>query len=172
MVNRESFQCLTFRFGNEIFAVDVSRISRVLDLQKITNVPQTPNYMKGVFNHMGNVVPVVDLKLKFKLGETVESIDTCIIVMEMTFSEESTVIGMMADAVQEVVELESDQIDYKLKFGTQMDIEFIKGIGRIDDQYIIILDIDRILSEEELLADCRDTNTITIQSPKEKEIAE
>ena len=146
----EAAQYLTFKLSDEIFAVEVSKVREILEYIKITKVPRTPEFMRGVINVRGSVVPVLDLRLKFGMSVTEQSINTCIIVLEINFEGETTILGALADSVQEVIELEPDQIEPAPKIGTQLRTEFIKGIGKRDNEFIMILDIDRVFSGEEL----------------------
>ena len=106
--------------------------------------------MRGVINLRGSVVPVLDMRLKFGLTRTEKTVDTCIIVVEVFFEDESTIIGALVDSVQEVLELEPDQIEPAPRIGTQLKTEFIKGMGKRDDRFMILLDIDKVFSSEEL----------------------
>lgn len=141
---------LNFRLGQEIFAIDVFQVREVLDLSSITRVPGAPEFMRGVINVRGSVVPVVDLKLKFGLPQVSVTVDTRIVVMEVTLDGETIVIGALADAVHEVLELEPHQIEETPRIGLKWDIEFIKGIGKRGDQFIIIVDINKVFSMDEL----------------------
>jgi purine-binding chemotaxis protein CheW len=143
---------LTFNIMQEVYALDVLKVKEVLELTKITKVPKTPRFMRGVINLRGSVVPVVDLKYKFGMGDTEETVHTCIIVMEVAIDNEVKVIGALADAVKEVINLEPDQIEPSPYLGTKVSIEFIKGVGKIGEDFVIILDIDKIFSEEEFEA--------------------
>ncbi len=145
-------QYLTFKLGDEVFAIDVSKVREVLDFTTITKIPRTPDFMSGVINLRGNVVPVVDLRLCFEMSKTEKTVNTCIVVMEMLIEGESTVIGALADSVEEVIDLEPDQIQPAPRMGTQIRTDFIKGMGKRDSQFIMILDIDRVFSVEELSA--------------------
>jgi len=146
----EAAQYLTFKLSDEIFAVEVARVREILEFTHITKVPRTPGFMRGVINVRGSVVPVIDLRLKFGMTMTEQSINTCIIVLEIDFGGETSILGALADSVQEVVELEPDQIEPAPKIGIQLKTEFIKGIGKRDNEFIMILDIDRVFSGEEL----------------------
>jgi purine-binding chemotaxis protein CheW len=106
--------------------------------------------MRGVINLRGSVVPVVDLKLKFGMQKTEQTVNTCIIIAEVSVDGEVTVLGTLADSVQEVIELEPDQIEPAPRIGTNMRTDFIKGMGKQGNQFIIILDIDRVFSFDEL----------------------
>ena len=143
-------QYLTFQLGEEVFALDVSHVREILEFTTVTKVPKTPDYMRGVINLRGSVVPVLDMRLKFGLTEIEKTVDTCIIVVEVTCEGETTVIGALVDSVQEVFELEHDQIEPAPKIGTQLKTGFVKGMGKKDDRFIIILDIDKVFSSEEL----------------------
>jgi purine-binding chemotaxis protein CheW len=146
----ETRQYLTFKLGNEVFATDVAKVREVLDLTTITKIPRTPDFMSGVINLRGSVVPVVDLRLCFEMTKTESTRNTCIVVVEVLLDNESTVIGALTDSVEEVIDLEPDQIQPAPRIGTQIRTDFIKGMGKRDTQFIMILDIDRVFSAEEL----------------------
>lgn len=141
---------LTFTLGDEMYAVNVRNVREVLDVVSVTKVPRTPEFMRGVINLRGSVVPVVDMRLKFGMERTEESVNTCIIVMEINLDGESTVIGAMADSVKEVFDLEAQQIEPPPRIGTRLNTEFIEGMGKYDDEFIIILNIDKVFSADEL----------------------
>jgi purine-binding chemotaxis protein CheW len=144
-------QYLTFQLGEEVFALGVSNVREILEFTTVTKVPKTPEFMRGVINLRGSVVPVLDMRLKFGLTSTEKTVDTCIIVVEVSFEEETTIIGALVDSVQEVFDLEPDQIEPAPKIGTQLKTEFIKGMGKRDDHFIIILDIDKVFTSSELV---------------------
>jgi purine-binding chemotaxis protein CheW len=143
-------QYLTFQLGEEVFALGVSNVREILEFTTVTKVPKTPEFMRGVINLRGSVVPVLDMRLKFGLTRTEKTVDTCIIVVEVSFEEENTIIGALVDSVQEVFDLEPDQIEPAPKIGTQLKTEFIKGMGKRDDHFIILLDIDKVFTSDEL----------------------
>jgi purine-binding chemotaxis protein CheW len=145
-------QYLTFKLADEVFAIEVSKVREVLDFTTITKIPRTPDFMSGVINLRGNVVPVVDLRLCFEMSQTQKTVNTCIVVVEMLIEGEATIIGALADSVEEVIDLEPEHIQPAPKMGTQIRTEFIKGMGTRDAQFIMILDIDRVFSAEELSA--------------------
>jgi purine-binding chemotaxis protein CheW len=142
----EATQHLTFKLDDEVFAVDISKVREELEFKAVTKVPRTPEFMCGVINLRGGVVPVVDLRLKFGMPEAERTVNTCIIIVEVSLKGKITVIGALADSVQEVFELEPDQIEPAPKIGTRLDTEFIRGMGKRDGEFIIILDIDRAFS--------------------------
>jgi len=146
----ETRQYLTFRLGEEVFATDVAKVREVLDSTTITRIPRTPEFMSGVINLRGNVVPVVDLRLCFEMSKTEKTVNTCIVVVEMLVDGESTVIGALADSVEEVIDLEPENIQPPPRIGARIRTDFISGMGKRDAQLIMILDIDRVFSAEEL----------------------
>jgi chemotaxis signal transduction protein len=145
-------QFLTFILNKEIFAIDIAKVREVLEFATVTRIPRTPDFMRGVINLRGNVVPVIDLKHKFGMGETERTVDTCTIIVEVDAGGEQIVLGVMTDAVQEVFDIEKDQIEPPPKIGTHVDTQFIKGMGKRDDEFLIILDIDQVLTAEEMSA--------------------
>lgn len=146
----ETAQYLTFKLGEEVFALDIGKVREVLDYTTVTRVPRTPDFMRGVINLRGNVVPVADMRLKFGMTETERSVNTCIIIVEVPVDGETTVLGVMADSVQEVLELAPDRIEPPPRIGTRLNVDFIRGMGKCDAEFVMILDIDRIFSCEEL----------------------
>ena len=143
-------QYLTFKLDEEVFGLAIGKVREVLDFTTVTRVPQTPAYMRGVINLRGSVVPVIDLNLKFGMKQTEKTVNTCIIIAEIEMDGERTILGALADSVQEVVELEPDQIEPAPQIGTNLNTEFIKGMGKRDEVFIILLDIDKVFSYEEL----------------------
>lgn len=146
----ETTQYLTFKLDDEVFAIDISQVREVLDFTTVTKVPRTPEFMRGVINLRGSVVPVVDMRLKFGMSRTERTVNTCSIIVEINIDGEQIILGALADSVQEVIELEPGQIEPPPKIGTRLKTEFIKGMGKRDEQFIIILDIDKIFSSDEL----------------------
>lgn len=146
----ETRQYLTFKLADEVFAVDVAKVREILEFTTITKVPQTPDFMRGVINLRGSVVPVMDMRLKFGMPETDKTVNTCIIVVEVNHEGETIILGALADSVQEVFELEPEQIEPAPRIGTKLNTEFILGMGKHDGQFIMILDIDKTFTCEEL----------------------
>ncbi len=146
----ETTQYLTFKLDDEVFALDITKVREVLDFTTVTKVPRTPEFMRGVINLRGSVVPVVDLRLKFGMSKTEKTVNTCIIIVEVKVDDETMVLGALADSVQEVMDLEPDHIEPAPKIGTRLNTEFIKGMGKRDDRFVILLDIDKVFSTSEL----------------------
>ena len=139
-------QYLTFTLSDEVFAVDVARVREILEMPAITKVPQVPDFMRGVINLRGCVVPVIDLRLKFRMKESVQTVNTCIIVVEVTMETESVVLGALADSVQEVIEMEQSRIEAAPHIGIHLNTEFLKGMGKHNEHFVMILDIDKVFS--------------------------
>lgn len=144
-------QFLTFTLGKEIFALDIAKVREVLELTTVSEIPRTPVYMKGVINLRGHAVPVVDMRVKLGMSETEHTVDTCIIILEVAFDTEAIVLGALVDSVREVFEMSENDIEPAPKMGTSIEASYIKGMGRQEDQFIIIVDVDRVFSEEELV---------------------
>jgi len=145
-------QYLTFQLGEEVFAIDVSNVREILEFTTVTKVPKTPDYMRGAINLRGSVVPVFDMRLKFGLSESEKTVNTCVVVVEVTLEGEAMVMGALVDCVSEVFELEPKQIEPPPRMGTQLNTDFIRGMGKKDDGFIIILDVNKVFSSDELLA--------------------
>jgi len=146
----QTTQYLTFKLGQEVYALDITKVREVLDFTSATKVPRTPDFMRGVINLRGSVVPVVDLRLKFGMTMTENTVNTCVIITEVTVDNETTVLGALADSVQEVVDLDPEHIEPAPRIGTKLRTEFITGMGKQGDRFIILLNIDRVFSADEL----------------------
>ena len=145
-------QYLTFTLAKEQYAVSVSKVMEVLEYTNITKVPRTLDFMRGVINVRGSVIPVIDLRLKFDMDEAERTIDTSIIVMNVDVGDESVTLGTLADSVQEVISLDPSSIEPAPQIGTKINTRFISGIGKQNDRFIIILDIDAVFSDQEIAA--------------------
>ncbi len=137
---------LTFVLGNEEYGIEILRVREIIGLMDITTVPQTPGHMKGVINLRGKVIPVIDLRLKFSMQEEKHTKETCIIVVEVN----NTSIGIIVDSVSEVSDIGSGEIEESPDFGQGIDTDFIMGLGKVNEKIIILLDIEGVLSSEDL----------------------
>ncbi len=146
----ETTQYLTFKLDEEVFALDVAKVREILEYTNITKVPQTPDFMRGIINLRGSVVPVIDLRLKFGMTSTEQTVNTCIIVTEVEMDGETILLGALADSVQEVNEMEPAQIEAAPHIGTKLNTDFIKGMGKQDNRFVMILDIDKVFSSDDL----------------------
>jgi len=146
----ETRQYLSFKLDDEDFALDISKVREVLDYARITRVPQTPEFMCGVINLRGSVVPVMDLNRKFGIRSTEKTVNTRIIIGEVSIEGEGTVMGVLADSVNEVMELEPENIEPSPSIGIRMNTDYLMGVGKREDEFVLILDIDRVFSADEL----------------------
>jgi purine-binding chemotaxis protein CheW len=144
-------QYLTFKLGNEVFALDIEKVREVLDFTTVTRVPRMPAFMRGVINLRGSVIPVVDLRIKFGMAVSATTVNTCIIITEVMVDGDTTVLGALADSVQEVLDLDAANIAPAPRIGTKLNAEFIRGMGKWGERFIIILDIDKVFSFDDLL---------------------
>jgi purine-binding chemotaxis protein CheW len=154
-VTSSASQYLTFKLDQELFAVDISKVREVLEFTSMTKVPRTPDFMRGVINLRGNVVPVVDMRLKLGLTMTEKTVDTCVVISEVSVDGETTVLGALVDSVQEVIDLDASHVAPPPHMGSRIDNSVIRGMGKREDQFIMILDLDRVFTADEL----RSSNT-------------
>jgi len=140
----------TFRIGSEIFAVNIGNMTKILELSDITKVPNSPRYFKGIINHFGDVLPVFDGRLKFGFPETENTKNTCILVLVVEIDGQPTTTGIIVDSVEKVLIFESEQIQPAPTVGKGFNSEFIYGIATVDGEFVIILNIEKIFSEEEI----------------------
>jgi purine-binding chemotaxis protein CheW len=146
----EISQYMTFKLGNELFAINVAKVREVLEVSAITRVPTAPDYMRGVVNVRGKAIPVVDLRRRFGLPLAAGTVSTRIIVMELQIDGETTVLGGIADSVHEVIELDPANLNPPPRIAMRWRTEFIQGMGRRGDEFIIVLDVNAVFASEEL----------------------
>lgn len=146
----ETSQYMTFKLGDELFAINVAQVREVLEVPQITKVPTAPDYMRGVVNVRGQATPVVDLRVRFGLPKGTDTLHTRIIVMELELDGEATVLGGIADSVHEVIEIDPGGINPPPRIAMRWRTDFIQGMGRRGDDFIIILDVNAVFSSEEL----------------------
>lgn len=145
-------QYLSFFVAGEEYGVGILKVREILEFDTITRVPGTPPHVRGVLNLRGSVVPVIDLAVKLGLPETQVTRRTCVVIVEVLLEGEPTVMGLMADAVSQVIELSPDQVEPPPPFGTGIRVEFLQGMGRAGKKFVLLLDIERVLTTNELLA--------------------
>ena len=141
---------LTFYLDEELFGLNIHLVREVLEYTSITKVPMTADFMRGIINVRGHVVPVVDLRRKFGLAEAELTINTCIIIVELEIDGESATMGALVDGVQEVLDIPKEQIEASPRLGSKINTRFIQGIAKLRERFIIILDIQAVFSMEEL----------------------
>lgn len=140
----------TFRIGSEIFAVNIGNMTKILELSDITKVPNSPRYFKGIINHFGDVLPVFDGRIKFGFPETENTKNTCILVLIVEIDGQPTSTGIIVDSVEKVLIFEPEQIKPAPTIGKGFNNEFISGIVPVEGEFIIILNINKIFTEEEI----------------------
>ncbi len=143
-------QYLTFKLDQELFAVDIGKVREVLEFTSMTKVPRMPDFMRGVINLRGNVVPVVDMRLKLGLTMTEKTVDTCVVISEVAVDGERTVLGALVDSVQEVIDLDASNVAPPPHMGSRVDAAVIRGMGKREEQFIMILDLDKVFTASEL----------------------
>lgn len=146
----ETDQYLTFSLGEEHYALNVVKVKEVLELAPITHIPKTPDYMSGVINIRGSVIPIVDLRRKFDMPSVEATVDTGIIVVEVNVENDLITIGVIADKVQEVIEIMPENIEPAPRIGSNIDTRFINGMGKYNEKFLIILNVNELFTEEEI----------------------
>lgn len=141
---------LTFTLEKEEYGIGILKVKEIIGMMPITSVPRTPDFVKGVINLRGKVIPVMDLRLKFDMGEIPYTDRTCIIVVEIDTNSETVLIGIVVDAVSEVLNIQEEDIEETPAFGRKLNTEYILGMAKIDGKVKILLNIDRVLSIEEI----------------------
>jgi purine-binding chemotaxis protein CheW len=141
---------LTFKLGEEEFGAHVSQVLNILDMTKITAVPKSPNYMKGVINLRGTVLPIIDTRIKFSMSETEYTTNTCIVVMDLELDGEPVNIGAIVDEVVSVVDIEESQVEPPPSIGNKYKSEFITGMAKIEERFVMLLDMHNVLNGQEI----------------------
>ena len=144
-------QYLTFLIGGEEYGVSLLKVKEIIEYDVVTKVPKTPSWVRGVINLRGSVVPVIDLALKFGQAATEVGKLTCIVITEVECAGEATVMGILADAVSQVIDLKPEEIEAPPAFGTRVKIDYLVGMGRSGKKFCLILDSEKVLSTDELL---------------------
>ena len=148
----EQTQFLTFYLAGEEYAIGILQAKEILEYDTLTKVPQTPPSIRGVINLRGSVVPVVDLAAKFGLPPSPVTKRTCIVIVEVDLEGQRTVMGVLADAVSQVMDLTAEDIEAPPSFGTRVRVDYLQGMGKVGKKFVLILDVDQVLSAPELLA--------------------
>ena len=143
---------LTFKLGEEGYGLEILKVQEIIGVQEITKIPRTPNFVKGVINLRGKVIPVIDLRLKFTMTEREYDRKTCIIVVQVKREENNLILGIIVDEVSEVLDISGDKIEAPPSMGDRVETRFILGMAKTESAVKILLDIDSILSQHELAA--------------------
>jgi purine-binding chemotaxis protein CheW len=141
---------LTFELANEGYAIPILKVKEIIGMMEITQVPKLPSFIKGVINLRGKIIPIIDLRLKFGLEERDYDERTSIIVVELETENTITTSGIVVDNVQEVLDIKSRDIEPPPQYGTDVEQSFLTGMGKVKDDVIMLLNVDRILSAKEL----------------------
>src|SRR6266404_2101430 len=151
IAERDVQQYLTFMIGNEEYAVSLLKVKEIIEYDTITEVPKTPEWVRGVIHLRGSVVPVIDLAVKFRQSPSVAGKLTCIVITEVECEGEATVMGVMADSVRQVIDLRPQDVEEPPTFGTRVKVDYLLGMARAGKKFCLILDTEKVLSTDELL---------------------
>jgi len=141
---------LSFRLGEELFAANVSKVLEILEIPKITKVPRSPSFMRGVINLRGNVLPVIDTRVKFGFPIVPDTVNSCILVLNVLSEDKNIILGAVVDAVQEVMEIDNEAIQAVPSMGTKYKTEFISGMLKMGEDFIMLLNLDLVFTSEEM----------------------
>ncbi len=141
---------LTFNLAAEEYGLEILKVQEIIGIMKVTRVPRTPDFVRGVINLRGKVIPVVDLRLKFGLEGKEDTEKTCIIVVQVARADQQVTMGVIVDEVSEVLEIAAAQIEPAPEFGNAVEADFILGMGKVEQKVIMLLDVDKVLSGEEV----------------------
>ena len=147
----EQKQYLTFLLANEEYAIGILKVKEIIEYDTVTTVPKTPKWVRGVINLRGAVVPVVDLAIKFGLELKPVTKTTCIVIVETQFESQNTTIGILVDAVSQVMELATEDLQPVPEFGTRVKVDYLLGMAQLGKKFALLLDVDKVLSTDELL---------------------
>lgn len=146
----DASQYLTYILADEEYAVPIMRVKEIIEYREMTKVPMVPDFIRGAINLRGGVVPVIDLAVKFGMDSSDITPRTCIVIMEVTLGEENTLMGILVDKVLQVLNIPAGDIEPAPAFGARIRTDFIEGMGKLNEQFVIILDVDRLLSVKEI----------------------
>jgi purine-binding chemotaxis protein CheW len=149
-VAQEPMQYLTFMLGGEVFAIGILHIKEIIEYGQLTTVPMMPNFIRGVINLRGAVVPVIDLSVRFGRAPVVVTRRTCIVIIEINNGDERQDIGIVVDSVSEVLEIPASQVEPAPAFGAKIRTDFIQGMGKVNERFVIILNVLNVLSVDEM----------------------
>lgn len=149
-VKEKDDKYLIFRIAEEEYGIEILKVQEIIGMISVTKVPRMPEFIKGVINLRGKIIPVVDFRLKFGFDEIEYTERTCIIVVQIRRNGADMVMGLIVDEVSEVEEIKSDQVDPAPQIGIQVNTEFIDGVGKLEDRVVILLNADRVLNMDEL----------------------
>jgi purine-binding chemotaxis protein CheW len=143
---------LTFLMGKEVYGLEILKVQEIIGMMPVTHVPKTPDFVRGVINLRGKVIPVIELRRKFGMESRGDTERTCIVVVEVAWSAGTVTMGMLVDEVSEVLNVTTEQIEEPPSFGACVDTDFILGMGKVGAKVVILLDVDRVLAYGEIAA--------------------
>lgn len=153
LAQRLAGKYLTFELGDEVYGLEILKVQEIIGMMNVTAVPKTPEFVRGVINLRGKVIPVVDLRQKFEMDAKEDTERTCIIMVQVAYNEDQVVtMGVIVDEVSEVLDIETSQIEPPPALGADIDATYILGMGKVDDKVVMLLDVDRVLSTGEVAA--------------------
>ena len=164
VINSQSY--LTFKLDREIFGSTVNRVSEIVEVPKITRVPKAPAYMRGVINLRGKVLPVIDTRLKFGLEAIEDTVNTCIVVLNIQIEEESITVGALVDEVSEVLTIDDNDIEPAPSIGIKYKSDFIDGMHKKAEDFIMLLNVDKVFSGDEVVLLAEKAETANKKSKK------
>lgn len=144
-------QYLTFMIGGEEYAISLLKVKEIIEYDIVTQIPKTPEWIRGVINLRGSVVPVIDLAVKFRQAPSVAGKLTCIVITEVQSGDEAAVMGIMADSVRQVIDLRPQDVEEPPTFGTRVKVDYLLGMARSGKKFCLLLDTEKVLSTDELL---------------------
>ncbi len=142
---------LTFQMGKEVYGLQILKVQEIIGMMPITRVPKTPDFVRGVINLRGKVIPVIELRRKFGMEHREDTDRTCIVVVQVSGAMGTVTMGLLVDEVSEVLNVGQEQIEAPPSFGAGVDTEFILGMGKVGQKVLMLLDADKVLSSEEIL---------------------
>ena len=145
----EQQQYLTFLLAGEEYAISILEVKEIIEYDTVTAVPKTPKWIRGVINLRGSVVPVVDLAVKFGLEQKPVTKTTCIVIVETQYENQNTTMGVIADAVSQVMDIAADEVQEVPAFGTRITVDYLDGMAQLGKKFVLLLDIDKVLSADE-----------------------
>ncbi len=148
----KSGKYLTFQLGSEEYALEILKVQEIIGIMNVTRIPRTPDFVRGVINLRGKVIPVIDLRLKFGMDSRDDTERTCIIVVRVSSNNSDLIMGVIVDEVSEVQDIITEQIEAAPSFGTTVNTDFILGMGKVGESVLMMLDVDKVLTSDEISA--------------------
>jgi purine-binding chemotaxis protein CheW len=146
----KSGKYLTFQMGKEVYGIEILKVQEIIGMMPVTNVPKTPDFVRGVINLRGKVIPVIELRRKFGMERREDTDRTCIVVVQVAWASGTVTMGLLVDEVSEVLNVTKDQIEAPPSFGSGVDTDFILGMGKVGQKVVMLLDVDKVLADEEI----------------------